>query len=84
MNDPQAVRNPRPDSPGYFQSGLTGIQIQSGTGNDVDQTGVPSGGSRVFQWGYNPVGGASSFDAALTPNDLVGTSALGDVTISIS
>ena len=84
VDDPQAVRNPRPDSPGYFQSGLTGIQIQSGTGNDVDQTGVPSGGSRVFQWGYNPVGGASSFDAALTPNDLVGISALGDVTISIS
>ena len=84
VNDPQAVRNPRPDSPSYFQAGLTGIQIQSGTGNDVDQTGVPSGGSRVFQWGYNPVGGASSFDAALTPNDLVGISALGDVTISIS
>lgn len=84
VNDPQAVRNPRPDSPGYFQSGLTGIQIQSGTGNDVDQTGVPSGGSRVFQWGYNPVGGASSFDAALTPNDLVGISALGSVTITIS
>ena len=84
VNDPQAVRNPRPDSPGYFQSGLTGIQIQSGTGDDVDQTGVPSGGSRVFQWGYNPVGGASFFDAALTPNDLVGISALGSVTITIS
>ena len=84
VNDPQAVRNPRPDSPSYFQAGLTGIQIQSGTGNDVDQTGVPSGGSRVFQWGYNPVGGASSFDAALTPNDLVGTSALGSVTVTIS
>ena len=84
VNDPQAVRNPRPDSPSFFQAGLTGIQITSGTGNDVNQTGVPSGGSRVFQWGYNPVGGASSFDAALTPNDLVGTSALGDVTISIS
>jgi len=84
VNDPQAVRNPRPDSPSYFQSGLTGIQIQSGTGNDVDQTGVPSGGSRVFQWGYNPVGGSSSFDAALTPNDLVGISALGSVTVTIS
>ena len=84
VNDPQAVRNPRPDSPGYFQSGLTGIQIQSGTGNDVDQTGVPSGGSRVFQWGWYPVGGASFFDAALTPNDLVGISALGSVTITIS
>jgi len=84
VNDPQAVRNPRPDSPGYFQAGLTGIQIQSGTGNDVDQTGVPSGGSRVFQWGYNPVGGASFFDAPLTPNDLVGISALGSVTVTIS
>ena len=84
VNDPQAVRNPRPDSPSFFQAGLTGIQIQPGTGNDVDQTGVPSGGSRVFQWGYNPVGGASSFDAALTPNDLVGTSALGSVTVTIS
>ena len=84
VNDPQAVRDPRPDSPSYFQAGLTGIQIQSGTGNDVDQTGVPSGGSRVFQWGYNPVGGASSFDALLTPNDLVGISALGSVTITIS
>ena len=82
VNDPQAVRNPRPDSPSYFQAGLTGIQIQSGTGNDVDQTGVPSGGSRVFQWGYNP--GASSFDALLTPNDLVGISALGSVTVTIS
>ena len=84
VNDPQAVRNPRPDSPSYFQAGLTGIQIQSGTGNDVDQTGVPSGGSRVFQWGYNPVGGASFFDAPLTPNDLVGISALGSVTVTIS
>ena len=84
VNDAQAVRNPRPDSPSYFQAGLTGIQIQSGTGNDVDQTGVPSGGSRVFQWGYNPVGGSSSFDAALTPNDLVGISALGSVTVTIS
>jgi hypothetical protein len=84
VNDPQAVRDPRPDSPSYFQAGLTGIQITSGTGNDVDQTGVPSGGSRVFQWGYNPVGGSSSFDAVLTPNDLVGISALGNVTVTIS
>jgi len=84
VNDPQAVRDPRPDSPSFLQAGLTGIQITSGTGNDVDQTGVPSGGSRVFQWGYNPVGGSSSFDAVLTPNDLVGISALGNVTVTIS
>jgi hypothetical protein len=84
VNDPQAVRNPRPDSPSYFQSGLTGIQVIPGTGDDVDQTGVPSGGSRVFQWGYNPVGGASFFDTPLTPNDLVGKSELGSVTVTIS
>ena len=83
INDPQAVRNPRPDL-GYYQSGLNGLQTDETTGVSTSQTGVPLMGSRVIQWGYNPVGGASYFDAALTPNDLVGTSALGDVTISIS
>jgi hypothetical protein len=84
INDPQAVRNPRPDSPSYYQSGLNGLQIDETTGTSTSQTGVPLMGSRVIQWGWNPVGGASYFDAPLTPNDLVGTSALGDVTISIS
>jgi len=83
ISDPQAVRNPRPDL-GYYQSGLNGLQTDETTGVSTSQTGVPLMGSRVIQWGYNPVGGASYFDAALTPNDLVGTSALGDVTISIS
>jgi hypothetical protein len=84
VNDPQAVRNPRPDSPSYYQSGLNGLQITEQTGVGVDSTGVPLGGSRIIQWGWNPVGGSSFFDAPLTPNDLVGTSVLGDVTISIS
>jgi hypothetical protein len=84
VNDPQAVRNPRPDSPGYYQSGLNGLQTEETTGTSPLQTGVPLMGSRVIQWGWNPVGGASYFDAPLTPNDLVGTSVLGDVTISIS
>ena len=53
-NDPQAVRNPRPDV-SYLVSGL-----------DVD--GDPSGGSRIFQWGWAPVGGAR--DGGLTPNNL--------------
>jgi hypothetical protein len=83
INDPQAVRNPRPDL-GYYESGLNGLQTNETTGTSTSQTGVPLMGSRVIQWGWNPVGGASYFDAALTPNDLVGTSALGDVTISIS
>jgi hypothetical protein len=84
VNDPQAVRNPRPDSPSYYQSGLNGLQTDETTGTSTSQTGVPLMGSRVIQWGWNPVGGASYFDAPLTPNDLVGTSVLGDVTISIS
>jgi hypothetical protein len=84
VNDPQAVRNPRPDSPSYYQSGLNGLQTDETTGTSTSQTGVPLMGSRIIQWGWNPVGGASFFDAPLTPNDLVGTSVLGDVTISIS
>jgi hypothetical protein len=84
VNDPQAVRNPRPDSPSYYQSGLNGLQTDETTGTSTSQTGVPLMGSRIIQWGWQPVGGASFFDAPLTPNDLVGTSALGDVTISIS
>ena len=84
VNDPQAVRNPRPDSPSYYQSGLNGLQTDETTGTSTSQTGVPLMGSRIIQWGWQPVGGASYFDAPLTPNDLVGTSVLGDVTISIS
>ena len=83
INDPQAVRNPRPDL-GYYESGLNGLQTNETTGTSTSQTGVPLMGSRIIQWGWSPVGGASYFDAALTPNNLVGSSALGDVTISIS
>jgi len=84
VSDPQAVRDPRSDSPSYLQSGLNGLQLTKQTGTSTNDTGVPLGGSRVFQWGYNPVGGASSFDATLTPNDLVGKSELGSVTVTIS
>jgi hypothetical protein len=84
VNDPQAVRNPRPDSNSYYQSGLNGLQTVEQTGALQTETGVPLGGSRVIQWGWAPVGGASYFDSALTPNNLVGAIALGSVTISIS
>ena len=84
VNDPQAVRNPRPDSPSYFQAGLNGLQTLEQTGALQTETGVPLGGSRVIQWGWAPVGGASYFDSALTPNNLVGATALGSVTITIS
>jgi hypothetical protein len=70
VDDPQAVRNPRPDT-SYQVGGL-------------DAEGDPSGGSRVFQWGFAPVGGASYFDTALTPNDLIAVGQVGTVTITIS
>jgi hypothetical protein len=68
VDDPQAVRQPRPDLT-YETSGL-------------DILGFPSGGSRDIQWGWNPVGGASANDVGLTPNYLVATTAVGTVTIT--
>ena len=70
INDPQAVRNPRPDN----------SYVNSGVGND----GYPSGGSRIIQWGWNPVGGSRQFDAALTPNNLALTVRIGTVTIAVT
>ena len=46
--------------------------------------GYPTGGSRDIQWGWNPVGGARAYDDGLTPNYLVLTTAVGQVTISTS
>ena len=68
VDDPQAVREPRRDL-SYYASGLT-------------STGSQGEGSRVFQWGWNPVGGASSFDTLLTPNDLVAQGIVGTVAIA--
>ena len=81
VNDPQAVRNPRPDSPSYYQSGLDGLQTIIQTGPLPTETGVPLLGSRTIQWSWNPVGGASYFDAGLTPNDLVAQGNVGSVII---
>jgi hypothetical protein len=67
VDDPQGVRNPRPDR-SYLISGLL-------------SDGFNGGGSRVFQWGWAPVGGSSSFDASLTPNNLALTVSLGTVTV---
>jgi hypothetical protein len=40
------------------------------------------GGSRVIEWGFNPVGMSRGFDAALTPNHLVSFAVVGSVTVS--
>ena len=78
--DPQAVREPRPDV-SYFQSGLNGLQTVDTVGLAQSQTGTPEGGSRVFQWGWNPVGGSRANDAGLTPNYLVLQVQIGTVTV---
>jgi hypothetical protein len=81
VNDPQAVRNPRPDL-GYYQSGLNGLQLTNTTSPDQDATGVPLIGSRVIQWGWNPVGYNDPF--GLEVSNLNATTALGDVTVTIT
>lgn len=81
VNDPQAVREPRPDV-SYYQSGMSGLQVLNTTGTATDENGYPEAGSRVFQWGWGPVGGASSFDSLLTPNALAVACLVGTVTIS--
>jgi hypothetical protein len=68
VNDPQALRDPRPDV-SYKNSG-------------VDSIGSISGGSRIFQWGWNPVGG--SRDDGLTPNNLAPEGQVGNVTVTIT
>jgi hypothetical protein len=66
VNDPQAVREPRPDI-SYYEVGNKG-----------------AGGSRMIQWGWNPVGGSRGFDSPLTPNNLVGQGSVGKVTVTVN
>ena len=81
VDDPQAVRNPRPDL-SYLMSGYTGLQINQNGGSSIDGFGGPAGGSRQIQWGWNPVG--MGYDFNQTPNNLVGQTSLGVVTVTIS
>jgi hypothetical protein len=82
VNDPQAVREPRPDV-SYRVSGNNGLQINlSGLG--PNGLGDPEGGSRVIQWGWNPIGGARGDDSGLTPNVLAMGVSTGTLTVSIT
>jgi len=67
VDDPQGLRNPRPDR-SYVTSGLLA-------------DGSLGEGSRIIQWGWNPVGGARANDAGLTPNNLAMAIQLGTVTV---
>jgi len=79
--DPQAVREPRPDV-SYEVSGNSGLQLTGTNTTNVDSDGFPEGGSRIFQWSWNPVGGAR--DDGLTPNNLAPEGQVGSVTIQTS
>ena len=68
VDDPQALRNPRPDR-SYVVSGLLA-------------DGESGGGSRIYQWGWNPVGGSQGVDAVLTPNNLAMAVEIGTVTVA--
>ena len=63
VNDPQAVRDPRPDV-SYYEEGNNG-----------------AGGSRVIEWGWNPVGGSRGNDNGLTPNGLTTACVVSSVTV---
>jgi hypothetical protein len=81
VDDPQGLRNPRPDTT-YTQAGTTGLQIDSGGG--PLGSGNPSGGSRIIQWGWAPVGGSRANDDGLTPNNLALGISLGTVTVAVT
>ena len=67
VNDPQAVRNPRAVV-SYYQSGLTA-------------TGTIGEGSRIIQWGWDPVGFNNSLDLPI-PNNLLAEGQVGTVTVT--
>ena len=67
VDDPQALRNPRPDNT-YYQAGL-------------NNSGNPTDGSRVIQWGWNPVGFSNPLGLSWLPNTLLGIGAVGTVTV---
>jgi len=81
VDDPQAVREPRPDT-SYLASGTNGLQINDTNSTTIEGVGYQGEGSRVFQWGWNPVGGASGFDTVLTPNYLIAQGQVGIVTVT--
>lgn len=85
VDDPQALRNPRPDTT-YLQGGLTGLkeETQGEVPNDnVLAFGTPSGGSRIIQWGWAPVGLNNPLGLSGLPNTLIGVGQVGNVTVQI-
>lgn len=69
INDPQALRDPRPDT-SYYISG-------------PNTNGNPGEGNRVIAWGWAPVGGGVG-NGEMTPNPLLLEVAVGTVTVSVT
>ena len=67
VNDPQAVRDPRPDVSYYTPTGANG----------------GDGGSRVIQWGWNPVGVNTTLSPGLQ-NALCSIGYVGTVSVTSS
>jgi hypothetical protein len=83
VDDPQALRNPRPDTT-YYQGGLTGLQEETQgevPNENVLAFGGPSGGSRVIQWGWNPVGLYNPLGLSGLVNVLIAQGDVGTVTV---
>jgi hypothetical protein len=68
VDDPEALRNPRPDT-SYIQSGL-----------NVD--GNPGVGSRDIQWGWSPVGFSNPLGLSGLVNVLEAQGAVGTATVT--
>lgn len=84
VSDPQAIRDPRPDTNTWYQSGTNGLQTSPTSGAAPDQEGFPGEGSRTIQWNWNPIGGPRVFDDGLTPNWLASRGEVGTVTITVT
>lgn len=67
--DPQAVREPRRDN-SYTSSGLLA-------------DGSIGEGSRIIEWGWNPVGLTNPLELPI-PNNLLATGQVGTVTVTIT
>lgn len=67
VDDPQGLRNPRPDR-SYVNSGPL-------------PSGYLGEGSRNIQWGWAPVGGARAYEDGLTPNNLAMLTQVGTITV---
>jgi hypothetical protein len=83
VDDPQALRNPRRDN-SYLQAGLTGLQVLTVNPPNPDAEdafGTPSGGSRVIEWGWDPVGLNNPLNLSGLVNTLLGQGQVGTVTI---